>query len=500
MDYQKLIFDLNEIGIALSSETNLNRLLDLIIEKIIVFTNCDGASLFLREEDPDRLVFKVTKTISLNNKYQYLKEIPIKLEFDSIAGYTVLTGKTVNIKNCYQLDKSEVPYHFNPFYDQENNYQTISLLSVPMFNHNREVIGVIQLVNNFDEEGNIIPFSHEVEKIINSLASQAAVSITNAKLMKQKQNLYDALVEAFVEAIEKRSPHTAGHSKRVAYIAIKLAQEINRSKKKELKKLHFSLDELKELKYAALLHDVGKVGVPEEILDKENKLPRGRIELIRERFEIASYYFLIQGNKKLVNSLKDDYAFLEEKNKPGFLTKEERERIKEIAKIKYQEVNGAWRKLLTKEDLYCLLDFVKGNFTPNEWEKMQMHVTNTYEILKSVPFRGELKNVLKYASTHHEMLNGSGYPNHLTEEDLVFQSRILAIADMFEALTASDRPYKKAIPFEKALEILQWEAQDNKIDPDLIELLINSDFAGEYIEDRDNDRINYKLKQLLGQI
>lgn len=494
MNYKELVFALNKIGIALSSERNLNRLLSLIVDEIIDFADCDAASLYLREYNPDQLIFQAAKNLTMEKRNSQsmgqFKAFPVALQKQSIAGYTAITGEIINIKDCYHLaDHTE--YKFNSSYDDMNGYKTISMLSVPMKGPDGKIIGVIQLINKFDNKKNIMPFTVEFEEIVASLASQAAVAISNVRLLQQNKDLYKALVSSFSEAIEARSPHTAGHSKRVAYICLLIAKELAQLTEGCYAGRVFSKEEIEELRIAALLHDVGKISVPEVVLEKANKLSNEQISIIVLRFECIKYYYknILTDTVELQNKLLEidnDLTFVLQKNIPRFMNEDELCRLQAIAAKTYQDYSGADKNWLTEKEFFYL-KVNKGNFTPDELKIMQNHVVYTYDILKNVPFTEELENIPVFAASHHEMLNGSGYPKHIKAEDIPLQARIMAVADIFEALTAADRPYKPAIPLEKSLDILRFEVKDGRLDGELVKLFIDHKIYDKYLTARDSN-------------
>lgn len=496
MDYKELVFAFNRIGIALSSETKLQNLFNLIVDEIIEFADCDACSLYIKDEKKTELIFQATKTVSLakKGKESVFRSFSVPLEMRSIAGYTAITGDTVNIEDCYTIPDDK-PYSFNKSYDERTGYRTVSMLSVPMNDNEGNVLGVIQLINQMDGSGKIVPFSKEFEAIILSLASQAAVALSNARLLEANKNLYKALVEAFSEAIEARSPHTAGHSKRVAYISRMIAEHINHKEDGNFRNIYFSDEKLEELKYAALLHDVGKVAVPENVLEKRNKLEDDDIAVIKNRFEVIKFStdFHIHDEelkKDFIARIDADLKFIMDKNLPGPCSDEDKAKIVEIGNKKFVDFQGEEHNYLEEDEIYMLTSFVKGNFSPEEWEKMKRHVTNTLDILETVPFTDELKDIPKIAGAHHEMLDGSGYPFNVRGEEIMLQSRILAVADVFEALTASDRPYKKAIPVDKARQILGFMAKDGELDKELVDMFINENLYQTYLEARDTGNID----------
>lgn len=485
---------LNRIGVALSSQTDLRLLLDMIVKEGRGFTNSDAGSLYIKEGD--KLIFEVAQNDTLDKRLgEHEREafipFPLPLTKKSIAGYVALTGITLNISDVYHLTEKD-EYSFNRDFDIRNNYKTTSMLVIPMTDHEGEIIGVLQLINALDKTEKVIPYPKEFEDLISSLASQAAVAIRNAKLIQDIKNLFEALVKYSATAIDARSPHTAGHSKRVAELSIKVADTINKEKDGPLSDIKFSLLEMEELRIAGWLHDIGKIGVREWVLEKANKLNDDRMETIQNRFQLIGEKIKISGlEKKLemkeggnrstdnsndeINSatkeLNDELEFIGKINKPGFLKDEDLERLKKIADKKFLNSKGEEESYLTEFE-FINLSVRKGNLTSEEYKNIQSHVIHTYNILKNIPFTKNLKNVPVIAATHHEMLNGTGYPNGLKDEQIPMQARIIGMVDIFDALTAADRPYKAAMPIDKALQILQFEAKDNRLDKRLVNLFI----------------------------
>ncbi|OGV97553.1 MAG: hypothetical protein A3I04_05225 [Nitrospinae bacterium RIFCSPLOWO2_02_FULL_39_110] len=485
---------LNRIGVALSSQTDLRLLLDMIVKEGRGFTNSDAGSLYIKEGD--KLIFEVAQNDTLDKRLgEHEREafipFPLPLTKKSIAGYVALTGITLNISDVYHLTEKD-EYSFNRDFDIRNNYKTTSMLVIPMTDHEGEIIGVLQLINALDKTGKVIPYPKEFEDLISSLASQAAVAIRNAKLIQDIKNLFEALVKYSATAIDARSPHTAGHSRRVAELSIKVADTINKEKGGPLSDIKFSLLEMEELRIAGWLHDIGKIGVREWVLEKANKLNDDRMEVIKNRFQLIGERIKISGlEKKLemkeggnhstdnsndeLNSatkeLNDELEFIWKINKPEFLKDEDLERLKKIADKKFLNSKGEEEPYLTEFE-FSNLSVRKGNLTSEEYKNIQSHVIHTYNILKNIPFTKNLKNVPVIAATHHEMLNGTGYPNGLKDEQIPMQARIIGMVDVFDALTAADRPYKAAMPIDKALQILQFEAKDNRLDKRLVDLFI----------------------------
>jgi len=495
-DFKKHLEDLNKIGIALSAEHNLDRLLEMIVRKVRHFTRADAGSLYIKEEDS--LNFVVAQNDTLDRKdpgRAPFKSFKLEISKKSIAGYVAITGELLNIRDVYSLSKT-TPYQFDSSFDRNMNYRTGSMLVVPMKDHQDEIIGVLQLINSLNEEENPVPFEKEYEGLVSSLASQAAVAIRNAKLIEEIKNLFKRLVEYSASAIDARSPHTAGHSRRVATYAMRIAKAINEEKEGHFAKINFSDEELEELNYAAWLHDIGKIGVREHVLEKSDKLSLGRMEAIDNRFsyikkslenevltkknklyEESRYHpeifeELDQALSSNLRMLEEELSFISKVNKPGFLPDDDLERLRQIKNKSYTDIDGRERPYLTDFE-FENLSVRKGNLTVKEREEIQSHVQHTLNIVGKIPFPKNLMHIPEYAGCHHEMLNGDGYPNKLKGEEIPLQAKILSAIDIYDALTAADRPYKKAIPTEKALDILRFEVKDNHLDKDIVELFIN---------------------------
>jgi len=495
IDLQSLIARLNKIGIALSSEHNLNKLLELIVKEARRFTVADGGSLYIKEGD--KLNFLVAQTESLNTSTEEthsLKSFYVPLTKESISGYVATTGEILNIPDVYHIPPT-VQYHFNRNFDTRMGYRSKSMLTVPMCDHKDEIIGVLQLVNSLDAHGKVVPFRKEYESLVLSLASQAAVAIRNAKLIEDNKNLFRSLVQYSAKAIDSRSPHTAGHSGRVSMYSLRIVDAINEETEGVFANVHFTPEQREELRMAGWLHDIGKIGVKESVLEKSTKLNADQMGTITERFaaiesaKIARVHqqkceLLLANNAadgrlqeldarlaEETQKLDDDLEFLRRINIPGFLSPDDLARLRGIAEQTFHGADGEERYYLTAKE-YENLAIVRGNLTPAEYKEIQRHVDHTLAILRKIPFTSDLQNIPKFAATHHEMLDGSGYPNGLKGDEIPIQGRIMCICDIFDALSAQDRPYKKAVPLEKTLQILRQEAERGKLDKDIVDLFI----------------------------
>ncbi len=487
---------LNQIGIALSSEHNLNKLLELIVKEARSFTEADGGSLYIKEGD--KLNFLVAQTQSLErrtNTPNSFKSFYVPLTKASISGFVAITGEILNIPDVYHIPPT-VEYRFNKDFDVKMEYRSKSMLTVPMRDHQDQIIGVLQLVNSMDRTGKVIPFKKEYETLILSLASQAAVAIRNAKLIEEIRELFRSLVRYSAKAIESRSPHTAGHSGRVTKYAVRIAEAITEEKDGAWANVKFTPEQIEELRMCGWLHDIGKIGVKEAVLEKSTKLSEAQMETITQRFETIKASFImhaLQQKLELAKSRRDDSALLQEiearvqseinalDSDLEYLKRinipddsrslDEYQRLREIAERTYSDINGEMRYFLTGIE-YENLAVARGNLTAAEYKEIQLHVDHTLAILRKIPFTKDLENIPKYAAGHHEYLNGSGYPRGLKGEEIPLQARILCIADIFDALTSPDRPYKKAKPLDVTLKILQEEAARGKLDAEVVNLFV----------------------------
>ncbi|RLB13623.1 MAG: HD family phosphohydrolase [Deltaproteobacteria bacterium] len=489
---------LNKIGIALSSETRLGRLLELIVKEARNFTNADAGSLYLVDQEKNCLNFEVAQNDTLkkraNLKSETFKPYSLPLNKNSIAGYVAITGETLNIPDVYNLS-TKVGFEFNRDFDKRNKYRTESMLLVAMKDTEGKVIGVLQLINSTNSQGKVVSFDTKIETLVSSLASQAAVAIKNAQLLKEIKDVFEALIRYSVSAIDARSPFTAGHSRRVAEYTLALAQAINNTHDGPYADISFSPAQLEELNYAAWLHDIGKIGVRERVLDKRTRLSDAEMDALINRFENikASVITETQEKKlKLFNSNRENatevkqldskleahihqidekLAFIKKINTQNCLKDSDLNYLEEIYKKKYIDLKGEKRKYLTDFE-FENLSVKKGNLTKNEIEEIQSHVTHTENIVNNIPFTGHLKNVPVFAAGHHEMLDGSGYTKHITAENIPIQTRIITISDIYEALIAKDRPYKKSMDPIKSLAIIKEEAQNGKLDKELVRIFI----------------------------
>ena len=490
---------LNEIGIALSAEKDILKLLEMILTKSREFTNCDAGTFYRINKNKRKLIFTVMHNDTMKEYSGGTSGIiptlpPLDLYNDkeepnlnSVASYVLHRSEVINMPDVY-LDKTPLS-EGSKFYEKISGYRANSMLVVPMKNYRDEVIGVLQLINAKNDEGVIVPFEEEFNEIIQSLGSQAAVALDTVELIDEINKLLDSLIKYTVRAIDERSPHTAGHSSRVAKFTRKIAKKIDEQESGPFKDINFSDEQLKEIWVAGLMHDVGKIGVPEAVLEKQNRLDGAnfivvlnRFEMIKENFVFKSKIRNIKKNKPedyidklLRNELEGwekEFEFLNWLNKPGFLPDDKKDFLDSIAKKKYINSSGNPYKYLTKEE-HEALSVRKGNLTDAERKIIQNHIIATKTLLSKLPFPKKWKNVPFYASSHHEWVNGKGYPNGLKGDEIPLPARIMCIADVWDAVTAQDRPYKPPTPIDKACEILENGAKFGEFDKDVVDLFIS---------------------------
>jgi HD-GYP domain-containing protein (c-di-GMP phosphodiesterase class II) len=509
--------ELHRIGMALMTERDPDKLLVRILEQARRLTHSDAGSLYLVESDGDqgkRLRFKLTQNDTLPDLPLVQFTLPINTK--SMAGYAAFSGEPVVIDDAYTIP-ADKPYSFGGrSFDERTGYRTKSMLVVPMMDHKNEVVGVLQLLNRkSDQKAHIDSESaaekyvtsyggHEL-KLLQSLAGQAAVSIENSQLYAQIEHLFESFVRAAVTAIDQRDPTTAGHSIRVASLTVDIAGAVERGGIGPWKDTRFTREQMKELQYAAMLHDFGKVGVREEVLVKAKKLPPTLWERVQSRFDVilrsaeAEYYRqrseLLQAhgiNETMLQQLEHEYSTRREQlekfqsavlgaNEPTILPEAAATILDEIAQHNFVNHKGENIPYIDESELH-FLKIPKGTLDERERLEIESHVEQTYKFLTQIPWTEDLQNLAIIAYGHHEKLNGKGYPRGVSADQIPVQTRMMTIADIFDALTASDRPYKRALPVEKALNILQMEAKDGLVDQDLVDLVIQSEVYKKILE------------------
>ena len=504
----KEIAELTRIGVALSTEKDYDVLLELILTQARQITQADGGSLYLvegRDTPAPKLRFKLTQSDTLSSAG--FVEFTMALNHASIAGYVCSTGEPLVIDDVYFLPP-DVEYSFNRSFDERNAYRSKSMLTVPMKNHKGDVIGALQLINRKRDPAvrltspdltteQVIPFSRRTVEIVSALAGQAAVSIENSLLYKDIENLFEGFVKAAVHAIEQRDPATSGHSGRVATMTVGLAEVVDRAGDGPYKGIGFSREQLKEIRYAGLLHDFGKVGVREQVLVKAKKLYPPDLSLIRSRYAFIRrsadmrYHqrradflaehgregydaFLAQldaDHRREVEGLESFLKTILAANEPSLLPEGHFEELLSLAERRYDDIDGAPQPYLSDDEVRYLT-IRKGSLDEAERLEIESHVTHTYRFLLQIPWTRELSHIPIIAYGHHEKLNGVGYPRKVGASDIPIQTRMMTISDIFDALTAADRPYKRAVPLQRALDIMTAEVKDGMLDTELFRLFV----------------------------
>jgi len=500
---------LSEIGMALSTEKDTDRLFEMILEEAKHITKADGRTLYSMNEEGD-LSFEILRNDSMNTIMGGTSGVeipyyPVHLWLDdqtpnqkNVSAYVALTGKTVNIKDAYKEEGYDFEGTIN--FDKKNGYRSKSFLTVPLKNHENEIIGVMQLINARNDNGDVIPFNEEMEEQVESLASQGAVALTNKRLVEELKKLFEAFIKLIATAIDKKSEYTGGHCARVPVITMMLADAVAKMKDGKYKDFSMNDEERYELYLAAWLHDCGKVATPPHVVDKGTKLETifDRIELIQTRMELlkrdAEIAFLKrQLNGQSTEAYDDEYhntievleanmKFLEECNIGGeFMKPELQDRVKSIGK-EMIKLNGGQQTFLSEEEIQNL-NIPKGTLLPEEREIINDHIVITIEMLEQLPYPNNLKNVPEFAGGHHEKMDGTGYPKGLNSTQMSTQAKIMAIADIYEALTAADRPYKEGKKLSQAMRIMGFMKNDYHIDEDLFEIFVTSGVYKKYAND-----------------
>ncbi|MCX7634120.1 MAG: GAF domain-containing protein [Syntrophales bacterium] len=489
---------LTQIGVALSAERNIDRLLEMIIDEARELTAADGGTLYILSEDKDALHFAIvqndTLKVRMGGSSGSITWPPVPMvnpdgtaNLSNVSAYVAHTGKVVNIPDVYDVEGFN--FEGTKKFDGTTGYRSKSMLVIPLRDHNDEIIGVLQLLNAKDSNtGEVIAFSAENQMMAESLSSQAAVALSKNRLILDLENLLEAFIVTVATTIDEKSPYTGGHVHRVADLTMAIVDKVNKCDEGPLRSVHFSPDEVKELWYAAWLHDVGKITTPEYVVDKATKLEtvHDRIETVKTRFQVllkcaqsASPCNGTAGDGDFRERLREDMAFVELINRgEKYVSDDDIRRLQEIARRTYC-IEGAEFPLLTEEELMNL-SIRQGTLNKREREIVNNHALVTYKILSKMPFPKRLKHVPLYAGAHHEKLDGTGYPEGLDEAHIPMQARIIALADIFEALTAKDRPYKKGKTVSEALKIMSFMVKDRHLDADLFDLFVKERIYEDY--------------------
>ncbi len=516
--------EINGIGIALSQQHDIGSLLEMILDAARRITYADAGTLYLHDQQRQMLRFEIVRTDSLSISMggaggEPIGFYPVQLYDEAgrpnhamVVSHAALSGETVNIPDAYQAQGFD--FTGTRSFDAKTGYRSHSFLTVPMINHEREVIGVLQLINAQDRDSNeIVPFSADDQQLVESLASQAAIVLTNRRLIKQMEELFESFIQLINGAIDDKSPYTGGHCARVPELTMMLARAVERSTVGPFKDFSMSEADCYELKIASLLHDCGKITTPVHVVDKPTKLHTlfDRIELIDTRFEVLMRDAEIEMLRALssrsspasggrgrdsagegemdeiraeydakINQLCDDREFLRQCNVGvEAMSAEAQVRVSQIAAYRWRNPQGEWCDFLSPDELENL-NIRSGTLSQAERDIINRHIDVTIRMLESLPWPRHLKNVPEYAGGHHERMDGRGYPKGLTRSEMSLQARIMGIADIFEALTAKDRPYKSGKTLPESLTILGRFSLGGHIDPDLFEVFVREKVYLEY--------------------
>ncbi len=502
--YRYELGELIEIARALTTEREIDKLLNLILEKARFITAADAGSMYVvHGDDPllarRQLHFKLSQNDSVSFDS---REFAMPISARSMAGYVTLEQKTLRIEDVYDMPQGS-PFGFDRSFDQKVGYRTCSMLVTPLITSKGEVIGVLQLINKKREpkqkllspedfERGVIPFDERSEQLVTTLAAQAGIALENAILYQEIRKIFEGFVKASVDAIEARDPTTSGHSRRVADFTVSLAAAVERTDVGPYRDVRWQREDLREIEYASVLHDFGKIGVRENVLVKAKKLFPQDLQLIQQRLEFvirtvevdivsrkmqamgrgASAGELLDLERELAEKraeIEESWRVIEQANEPSVLAAGDFKRIEQLGRQSYARLNGEMSTLLSAEEVKSL-SVMRGSLTPEEFDEIRSHVSHTYRFLSQIPWGKTFARVAVIAGAHHERLNGTGYPNRLRAEEIPLQSKMMSISDIFDALTASDRPYKRAVPVEKALDILGFEVKDGHVDGELVRI------------------------------
>ena len=497
--------ELSRVGAALGTERDLDTLLAMILTQARRLSSADAGSLYLVEQDEEGNATSLRFKLSQNATLPELpfSEFTIPIDHASLSGYVAATGEPLSIADVYLLPE-DVTYRQNRSFDDKFGYRTKSMLVLPMHTVRDEVIGVVQLINRKRDpavmltsadlvQEQVVPFDQRSADLVAALAAQAAVAIENSQLYEDIERLFEGFVTAAVTAIESRDPTTSGHSFRVATLTTGLAEAVDRLGAGPYKGVQFSKDQIREIRYAGLLHDFGKVGVRERVLVKQKKLYDHDLTIVRHRFQYLMQQADLEFERERAEyldshgaaELADATAHLGElrrqrrdelmrwldaivrANEPTILPEGSFGELEEIHKQMYTDFDGVKRALLSEDELRFLM-INKGNLDVRERREIESHVTHTFRFLEQIPWTKELRGIPAIAFGHHEKLNGTGYPRGVKAQEIPIQTRMMTISDIYDALTATDRPYKRAVSIERALDILHAEAKGGLLDSDLL--------------------------------
>lgn len=488
---------LSDIALSLSSRMEIQDLLQTILTEARRLAGCEAGSLYLLDEEGPEpaLVFKLAQNDVVQVPFA---EVRLPLRPTSVAGYVAISGETLDIPDVYEISP-DMPFSFNRSFDEQMGYRTRSMMVLPMRDHRDRIVGVLQFINRIDPtRDEPIPFGEEIGELLRAVASQAAVSIQKNLLITDINRLFESFVQASVKTIEQRDPTTSGHSFRVAETTVALLEALPRSGVARFRNLEPTPEQVREVRYAALLHDFGKIGVRENVLLKANKLTDERLEVIRYRIELQKERLrrkAVERELELLHHgglevevarrrvqrqldaqlmrLDQYFDWISAANLPNQWVAGDFAHLDEIRHYGFVDPDGSSGSLISADDLLAL-SVRKGSLTPEERREIESHVVHTQEFLAVLPWPPELARVPEIAAAHHEKLDGSGYPLGLAGDEIPLPSRVMTVCDIYDALTAMDRPYKPAMSVETALDILHDEARRGLVDGDVLKVFVDA--------------------------
>jgi len=467
-----------DIGIQLTSEKSYAKLYELIMQEAMAITGCDAGTLYICKES--KLYFTIMRTNSLNiykgGDGEQIDMPPVEMRESNVCSYSAIHKKSINVADVYSDDSFD--WQGPKKYDSITGFHTQSMLVIPLVNHEEKVLGVLQLINALDCDGKIIPFDPAYEYIIYSLASQASISLSNQMLIGELQELMSSFVDAMTTAIDSRTPYNANHTRMVAKYCDEMAAYIHAAHQRGETEYDILEDDREQLVMAARLHDVGKMIIPLAVMNKatrvEAELPimQKHWDWLKAELRICMLESKITGETyaEMSRVLEEGRKVVEEADTAGFLRDELYEKVKVLAGLKFPLSDGGEADFITPGQAECLL-VRKGTLTAREREIIESHVSYTSVILKDIHFGSNYDKVALWAGRHHEYLDGSGYPEHIKAEELNTEMRLLTIMDIYESLTSTDRPYKKPMPPERAVSILESMVEEGKLDRGLVALV-----------------------------
>lgn len=501
---------LNEIGVALSSEQNISALMEKILSSAREITNADGGTLYTIKDNKLEFTILINKSLDMHfggTSGQTSSLPPVELfekngqpNLHNVAAYAAVKRKTVNVDDSYQNENFD--FSGTREFDNKMHYRSQSFLTVPIIDHHDKVISVLQLINAKSRDTNEIEnFSKHDQQLVESLASQAAVALSNKQLIDDQKLLFEAFIELIAGAIDDKSPHTGGHCRRVPELTMLLAEAAIDTSIGPMADFDMSESDFYALKIAGWLHDCGKIITPEHIVDKSTKLQtiHDRIHEIDTRFEVlkrdakismlealqqtdADNNALQQRYQETIKTLNEEQEYIRKANFGGeFISDEAKQKINDIAGRQWTDSDGKQRELLNENEVYNL-HIARGTLTSEERDIITGHMSATIKMLEALPYPEHLANVPEYAGGHHEKMDGTGYPNGLKRDEMSVPARIMGIADIFEAITAPDRPYRTGNKLSEALNLLGTFKLNNHIDPDLFDVFIREKVYMKYAE------------------